>query len=289
MSDLNGQVAFVTGGASGIGRALARALGRRGMRIMLADIDDAGMSTAAVSLAAEAIEAECVHCDVADAESIGNARQAALDRFGSIHWLVNNAGVFCGGGAGSRSLEHWRWAINVNLMSVVSGVELFLPDLRKHPAKACILNTASVAGHVGYANALPYCTTKFAVAGYTESLHAQLAPEGIRVSALCPGFVNTRIAETQRYEQLPDAVSGPLAEAVASGMAPEVVAEFAVEQTLSGHLFIFTHPGTHAEIRNHAERVDQAFARTASSKLLATDPDAQRTASREDTERTVRE
>ena len=284
-TQLQGQVAFITGGASGIGLALAHALGARGMQVMIADIDESGMTGATGALAAQGIAADSVHCDVSDPASIAAAREATLRRFNAIHWLVNNAGVFSAGGAGDCSADQWQWAMNVNLMGVIRGVETFLPDLERHPQQACILNTASVAGHVAYANVLPYCTTKFAVVGYTESLHRQLAPRGMRVSVLCPGFVNTRIAETERYPQGCGAVSAPLADAVATGMSPDIVAECAVGEVLQGQLYVFTHPGTRDEVLGRFREIEAAFDRTQANPTIRSDADAQRPASREGTER----
>lgn len=280
MTDLTGKTAFITGGASGIGLALGGACARQGMNVMLADIDDGALHTSAADLADAGLELATTVCDVADSEALKAAAELTANRFGEVHMLFNNAGVFFTGGAGETSLERWRWAVDVNFMSVVYGVEAFLPLLRRHGEGGHIVNTASVAGHVGFAGTAAYAATKHAVVGYSESIAAQLQGEGIKVSVLCPGFVNTRIAETERYGE-DDADYSAVTAAVRSGMSADVVAEFTLEQALAGAMFIFTHPGTRGEVEARFPRISAAFDQTEASELINSDPDAQRVATKE--------
>lgn len=285
MKDLAGKVAFITGGASGIGLELARACATEGMKLMLADIDQVALDTVVAEFKAQGTEAAGVICDVSDVESLRAAANATIEQFGKVHLLANNAGVLVTGGAGETSLDTWRWAMDVNVMGVVYGVEVFLPLIRAHGEGGHILNTASVGGHAGFSGVLAYCTTKHAVVGYTDSLAAQLADENIGVSALCPGFVNTRIAETERYDENSNAAGDMdkgFVGAVESGMSPEVVGQFAIEQVKQGALFIFTHPGTRGEVEERFPRVSAAFDVTEASALINSDPDAKRIADKKD-------
>jgi NAD(P)-dependent dehydrogenase (short-subunit alcohol dehydrogenase family) len=281
MQNLESKVAFITGGASGIGLALARACGTEGMCVMVSDIDQASLDEAVAELRSMGIEAAAVICDVTSEPSLRAAADATIDRFGRVHMLVNNAGVFVAGGAGECSLDTWRWAMDVNVMGVVYGTEIFLPLIREHGEGGHILNTASVAGHVGSAGVLAYATTKHAVVGYTEALADQLKDENIGVSALCPGFTNTRIAETERFDGNREGEAGKesgFSEAVGAGMSPDVVARFAVEQVQKDALFIFSHPGTRGEIADRWRVISAAFDETDASELINSDPDSKRVA-----------
>ena len=200
MRDFEGKTAFVTGAASGIGLALARACGDQGMRVMLSDIDRPALDIAVSSLRDSGVDAAGVVCDVASEKSLREAADATIRQFDKVHLLINNAGVLVLGGAGETTLETWRRAMDVNVMSVVYGVEIFLPLMLAHGEGGHILNTASVGGHVGFAGVLAYSTTKHAVVGYSESLFGQLKEQDIGVSVLCPGFTSTRIAETGLFE-----------------------------------------------------------------------------------------
>ena len=291
MDSLENKVVFITGGASGIGFALARACGAEGMRVMLADIDQEALDNAVVQLNNEQVDAAGVICDVTSVESLRWAADATLERFGKVHMLVNNAGVLVVGGAGENSLDTWRWAMDVNVMGVVYGTETFLPLIREHGEGGHILNTASVGGHVGFSGVLAYATTKHAVVGYTESLADQLKAEGIGVSALCPGFTNTRIAETERFAGNRESEAGKdsgFAEAVDSGMSPDVVAKFTLEQIQQGALYVFTHPGTRGEVARRWPVISAAFDATDASEVINSDPDAKRMPTKEDVEKLYR-
>ncbi len=285
MKNLVGKVAFITGAASGIGLALARSSGELGMRVMLADIDQAALSDAVSQLRAERIEADGVICDVTSEQSLRAAAAATIERFGKVHLLVNNAGVLVVGGVGENSLETWRWAMDVNVMGVVYGTEIFLPLIRQHGEGGHILNTASVGGHVAFGGVLAYSTTKHAVVGYTEALADQLKEEGIGVSALCPGFTSTRIAETERFDGNQESTAGKdsgFVEAVEAGMSPEVVAKFTLEQIQQDALYIFTHPGTRDEVAGRWSVISKAFDVTDASEVINSDPDAQRIARKDE-------
>ena len=281
MIDLGGKVAFITGAASGIGLALARACAGQGMKVMMADLDAQGLYAQLQALLHAGMDVKAVQCDVTEVAAMRAAARTTIREFGKVHLLANNAGVFVEGGAGEVPLETWRWVVDVNFMSVVHGVETFLPLIRAHGEGGHILNTASMAGLVGFAGLAPYVATKHAVFGYSESLAGQLKSEGIGVSVLCPGFVNTKIADIGRYAASHVEQNNAEVEAsVRQGMSPEVVAEYALQQIQSDALYLFTHPGTREEAMERYQHIASAYDSTAASELINRDPDAQRAASK---------
>lgn len=252
ITDFRGKTAFVTGGASGIGLSMARAFGHAGMNVVLADIDAKAAAAAAQELGGEQIKAVPVRCDVTERAGVRAAALEAVAAFGKVHIVCNNAGVATGGPIGTVPEKDWDWIIDVNLKAVVYGTETFLPLIRSHGEGGHFVNTASMAGMVSPPGMEPYCATKFAVVAMSEGWAAQLAPESIGVSVLCPGFVRTRIHESGRARQDKyggagevDALgNGPseAAEAVLSGIEPDVVGQRVLEAVKAGETYIFTHP-----------------------------------------------
>jgi NAD(P)-dependent dehydrogenase (short-subunit alcohol dehydrogenase family) len=266
MRELKGRTAFVTGGASGIGLALAKTFAEAGMNVMLADIEAGALDRAVESLRNDAPHIRGVHCDVADADSVERAAKTTEQAFGRIHIVCNNAGVAAGGGIDVISLDNWRWVIDVNLMGVVHGIRSFLPRIRAHGEGGHIVNTASMAGLNSGIGFSPYVATKFAVVAMSEGLSQQLKPHGIGVSVLCPEFVRTRIGDSgrnrpARYGKTPVLDPGsPAAQTVAeiarrleAGLDPFDVAKRVLSAIREDELYIFTHP-------NMREAVDGRFA-----------------------------
>ncbi len=198
MQEFRDRVAVVTGGAGGIGRAMAGRFAAEGMRLVLADVDERALAGAVDDFRVGGAEAVGVRVDVSVAADVEALRDAALDAFGAVHLICNNAGV---GGSGivGAPLEVWEWVIGVNLWGVVHGVRTFLPLLLEQD-EGHIVNTASLAGLGGVPGLGIYCTTKFAVVGLSESLYYDLDGLGsqVGVSVLCPGFVQTQIGESAR-------------------------------------------------------------------------------------------
>ncbi len=266
MRELKGRTAFVTGGASGIGFALAKTFVEAGMNVMLADIEVGALDQAVANLRNEQTGISAIHCDVSDADSVERAAEATEQAFGRIHIVCNNAGVAAGGGIDVISLENWRWVIDVNLMGVVHGIRSFLPRIRAHGEGGHIVNTASMAGLSSGIGFSPYVASKFAVVAMSEGLSQQLKPHGIGVSVLCPEFVRTRIAESgrnrpARYGKTPVLEpASPAAETVAdiarrleAGLDPFDVAKRVFSAIREGELYIFTHA-------NMRQAVDGRFA-----------------------------
>jgi NAD(P)-dependent dehydrogenase (short-subunit alcohol dehydrogenase family) len=263
MRELAGKTAFVTGGAGGIGLAMAQAFAGAGMKVMIADIETDALRAAVESLRKITPDIEGTICDVADAASVERAAQATFDRFGHVHVVCNNAGVAAGGGIDHISLDNWRWVIDVNLMGVVHGIRSFLPHIRAHGEGGHIVNTASMAGMQGGLGFSPYGASKFAVVSMSEGLNMQLKPHGIGVSVLCPSYVRTKIGESGRNRPQRYGTSQPLdplspaaamvaeiARNLQAGLDPADVAARVLAAIRDDRLYIFTHPGMRAEVED---------------------------------------
>jgi len=280
MKEFRGRTAFVTGGASGIGLSMARAFGRAGMNVALADIDRDTASDAAKRLSHEQIKAIPVRCDVTERASIEAAAQEAIDAFGKVHVVCNNAGVAVGGPIGTVKERDWDWIIDVNLKGVVHGTEIFAPLIKSHGEGGHIVNTASMAGMVSPPGMEPYCATKFAVVAMSEGWYQQLAPMNIGVSVLCPGFVKTRIHESGRARQ--DKYGGigevdpgvgdtreQAAQNVLNGIDPDIVGNRVLEAIQNGELYIFTHPAMRPFVEARFQMILGAFDAASNSPALA--------------------
>jgi NAD(P)-dependent dehydrogenase (short-subunit alcohol dehydrogenase family) len=251
MQQLEDRVAVVSGGASGIGRALADRFAAEGMRLVLADVEEGALAATVAELEAAGASVVGVVADVASAADVATVRDRALEAFGAVHVVCNNAGVG-GGGIVDAPLALWEWTIGVNLMGVVHGVHTFLPLLLEQN-EGHIVNTASLAGLGGVAGLGVYCTTKFAVVGLSESLHHDLVARGseVGVSVLCPGFVQTRIGESTR--NAPATIAGwldrPDTQAMtefanaltAAGIAPSTVADAVLAAIVHRTFYIVPH------------------------------------------------
>ena len=205
MKDLAGRTAFVTGAASGIGLGIATALAQSGVKVMMCDIEQEALDKAIAGLKQTNADVDGVIADVSLKEQLQAAAERTVERFGKVHILVNNAGVGGGGRYGEWTDAGWEWTIGVNLMSVVWGIEIFGPLMESHGEGGHIVSTASIAGMLPATNP-PYNVTKFGVVALSEGLREELAPRGIGVSVLCPGFIRTRIMESAR--SVPDRFAG---------------------------------------------------------------------------------
>ncbi len=263
MRELAGKTAFVSGGAAGIGLAMAQAFAQAGMKVMLADIEQGALSAAVAGLREISPDVSGTLCDVADASSVERAAQAAFAAFGHVHVVCNNAGVAAGGGIDQISLDNWRWVIDVNLMGVLHGVRSFLPHIRGHGEGGHFVNTASMAGMQGGLGFSPYGASKFAVVSMSEGLHLQLKPHGIGVSVLCPSYVRTGIGNSGRNRPERYGASQPLdpaspaaamvaeiAKNLQAGLDPADVAARVLVAIRGDQLYVFTHPGMRAEVED---------------------------------------
>jgi len=216
MKDLAGKTAFITGAASGIGLGVATALAQRGVKVMMCDIERDALDRAAAGLKQTNADVDAVVADVSLKSELQAAAEATLARYGEVHILHNNAGVAGGGAYGAWTDAGWSWTIGVNLMAVVWGCEIFGPLIERHGQGGQIVNTASIAGLIsGSGNA--YNVTKYGVVALSEGLRVELAPRGIGVSVLCPGFIRTQIVDSAR--NLPERFAGALPSRPAPGQA----------------------------------------------------------------------
>jgi NAD(P)-dependent dehydrogenase (short-subunit alcohol dehydrogenase family) len=253
MKELAGKTAFVTGAASGIGLGIATALAQAGAKVMLCDIEEAALSAALAQLRRTNVDVDGVKADVSFKVELAAAAEATMARYGKVHILVNNAGVSGGGPYGTWTEASWNWTMGVNLMATIWGIELFGPLIEHHGEGGHIVSTASIAGLIsGSSNA--YNVSKYGVVALSEGLRRELAPRGIGVSVLCPGFIRTQILNSRRnlprrfaeaFQPMPTA--GPLAERVnmirerlSQGIDPLYVGELVREGVEKDLPYIFT-------------------------------------------------
>ena len=252
MENLRGKVAVITGGASGIGKAVAERAASEGMKLVLADIEEPVLEETARGLLARGAEVLAVATDVADAASVRELRDRALTRYGGVHLVHNNAGVGVGGPIWEVTEEEWRWILGVNLWGVIHGINAFVPLLLEQ-GEGHVVNTASVAGLSATPGLGPYTATKHAVVAISESLFKDLRAAGapIGVSVLCPAFVQTGIAQSDRNrpDWAPDHDPEAAAERtsfiqamVDAGIEPQTVADRVLDAVHDGTFYILTHP-----------------------------------------------
>ncbi len=277
MKDLQGKVAVITGGASGIGRAVAERAAGEGMKIVLGDIEEGPLKEAVDELSSRGAETLGVVTDVSDAASVRALRDRTLDRFGAVHLVHNNAGIGLGGPIWEVSEEDWRWILGVNLWGVINGVAAFVPALIEQ-GEGHVVNTASIAGLIAAPFLGPYNATKQAVVAISETLYKDLQAVGapVGVSVLCPGFVRTRIAESERNRppwapgrDVPgaDELRGAVRSMVDGGIDAGAVAERVIDAVRADTFYILTHPELDDAIATRFE--DIMVGRPPSSTMIA--------------------
>ena len=271
MRDFEGKVAVVTGGASGIGFAMANRFAQEGMKIVLADIEEPALDAAVTKLRQQELDVLGVVTDVSKPESIEQLAQRTIEAYGKVHVLCNNAGV---GGAAANgiweaTLQDWRWAMNVNVWGVIYGVHAFVPIMIEQDEEAHVVNTASMAG-LAQGNRI-YSVTKHAVVALSEALHDGLRMQDtkVRCSVLCPGLTNTRLmfAARNRPEDLrnyaDEAPSPAQLERSANskrmveehGLPPERTADIVLQAIKDGQFYILTHDDYDDVIRERMENI----------------------------------
>jgi NAD(P)-dependent dehydrogenase (short-subunit alcohol dehydrogenase family) len=272
MDQFKGKTAFVTGGASGIGLALCRAFGQRGMNVALADIEAAACAKAVETLHNEGVKVIGMTCDVSDREALAQAAAKAFSEFGNVHILCNNAGVSRAGPIEGIATSDWDWVIGVNLKGLIHGLQIFLPHMKAHGEQGHIVNTASMNGVAGTALAGPYCATKFATVGISEVLAAELQDGPLGVSVLCPSWVKTRMLDNGRNR--PAQFGGPIsldmdgrnaernkryAQALESGLDPADVAQLVIGAIETRRLYVFTHAENRPDVERRFDRMMDGF------------------------------
>ncbi|HEU4367209.1 MAG TPA: SDR family NAD(P)-dependent oxidoreductase [Methylomirabilota bacterium] len=264
MDELEGKVAVVTGGGSGIGRALALALAREGTRVVVADVDEAAMETVAREARGHGVEALAVPTDVTDLGQVQALADRAWRAFGGVHVLCNNAGVAAWGGLERATHRDWQWVLGVNLWGVIHGVEAFVPRMIAGGQRGHIVNTASMAGLIASQGLGVYNTSKYAVVGLSETLAKDLKPYGIGVSVLCPMGVETRIRDSERSRPAalrnePGMESTAAVELIGRSLAPATVARMVLAAIRRGELYVITHDEGLEPLRRRFERMQRSI------------------------------
>ncbi|HEY3817722.1 MAG TPA: SDR family NAD(P)-dependent oxidoreductase [Polyangiaceae bacterium] len=230
----------VTGAASGLGRAIACELASRGARVVLADIDEAGLAETARLVEQRGGTARAVKCDVSKIDDMRRLHGEATSWLGDVDLLVNNAGVAVGGLVGEVPLEDWAWIVGINQWGVIYGCHLFLPAMKRR-STGHVLNVASIAAFACGAEMGPYNVTKAAVVALSETLAGELAGSGVGVTVLCPFFFTTNIAKHSRSHGT--SVSPQLVEDMMkkTSVQAEGVARRALAGCEKDRLYVFPH------------------------------------------------
>jgi NAD(P)-dependent dehydrogenase (short-subunit alcohol dehydrogenase family) len=263
------RVAVVTGGAGGIGSAMARAFAARGAKIVLADLDEKSLAGVTRDFEKSGAQVLGVPTDVSKPESVEALAEATLRKFGAVHLVCNNAGIATFGPIATSTRKDWEFTMNVNFWGVVNGVQSFVPRLIAQNQGGHVVNTASMAGLVGMRWLGVYCASKFAVVGLTESLYVELRDQGIGVSVLCPMIVQTNINENS-LRMRPAALRNPegadlpqfggsAPPMVGGTIQPEELARRVVRAIERRELYILTHPEQREILKRRAGRLDAAF------------------------------
>ena len=265
MDAFRNRVAVVTGGASGIGAAMARAFAARGAKLVRAAIDEAALARAAREHAGRGTPVLAVPTDVSRRESVEALAEAAWKHFGAAHLVCNNAGIATFGEIARAPHEDWEFTMAVDFWGVVHGVESFVPRMIEQGQGGHVLNTASMAGLVGMQGLGVYCAAKFAVVGLSEALQRELKPHRIGVSVLCPMIVATRIGENslrlrpKALQDVPTPPAPPEGSMVGSTVSADDVARRVVRAIERGDLYVLTHPEQREILRRRAQKLDAVF------------------------------
>jgi len=261
MREFKGKVAVVTGAGSGVGSGICAALARRGAAVVAADIDAEAAERTAAGIAGDGGRAIAVATDVCSRTSVEALARRAESELGGVDIVCNNAGVLVGGPMQEISEDDWQWLWSVNVMGVVHGCHVFAPMLIERGG-GHIVNTASVGGFLSFSTLATYCTTKFAVIGFSEALQMELAERGVGVSILCPGKVHSNLdnADRLRPERFADAggTSKELGD-LGDGMDPLEVGEHVARGIETEAPYIFTHPEFKALIEERFNKVLDSF------------------------------
>lgn len=262
---------MVTGAASGIGRGLAERCVREGMKVVLADVDEAALIETARQIRDNGGTALAVRTDVSRFEEVEALADRTIEAFGAVHLLFNNAGVGGGSLTWETTLKDWQWVLGVNLWGVIHGIRVFLPIMLDQGTPAHVVNTSSVAGLLSGPGAAAYKVSKHGVVTLSETLYHELTLQGAKVgvSVLCPSFVRTRIMEAERNR--PAHLSNRPEEEVRTpdhqmwfeffkmkveqGMPPEEVADQVMEAVRTEKFYILTHPDHKPMIERRLEDV----------------------------------
>ena len=265
MRDLEGRVAFITGGGSGVGLGMAKAFVAAGMRVAIADIRADHLEAATAELEGTVLP---VQLDVTDRTAFARTAEVVERELGNVHILCNNAGINLFNDIADATYQDWDWVLGVNLGGVVNGVVTFVPRIKAHGEGGHIVNTASMAALVAGPGAGIYTTAKFAVHGLSDALRWSLLPHGIGVSMVCPGLVKSKIYESDliRPPELSTDVTPADADFMRilpglheAGMEPDEIGEKVVRAIRENRFYVFTHPDHREELRGIFDEIIGSF------------------------------
>jgi NAD(P)-dependent dehydrogenase (short-subunit alcohol dehydrogenase family) len=263
--DVEGRVAFITGGGSGVGLGMARAFVAAGMRVAIADIRADHLEAAIAELGGEA---HAIRLDVTDREAFARAADETERVLGRVHVLCNNAGVNLFNDIAEATYQDWDWVLGVNLGGVVNGIVTFVPRIKAHGEGGHVVNTASMAAFVAGPGAGIYTTAKFAVHGLSDSLRWSLLPHGIGVSMVCPGLVKSKIYESDltRPPELSTQTTPADPEFMRilpglheAGMEPDEIGDKVLRAIRRNDFYVFTHPDHREELQAIFDETIAAF------------------------------
>ena len=273
MEVISGKAAFITGGASGLGLAMAQSLAGAGMKVAIADVQEDALASAHEAFTESNAEVITLKVDVTDRQALEAAADEAEAAFGRIHVVCNNAGVAASGNIKDHSFQDWDWLMGVNLEGVINGIQVFTNRILSHGEGGHIVNTASMAGLLPIAALSIYNTTKFAVVGLSEAIAQDLAEFNVGVSVLCPGFVNTNIYTSERNRPSTfggeEASSFNLPENSSQGVSfdgmiePSMVGDMVLHAIQTNELYIFSHPEFQEHVTERHQAMLTAFERWA--------------------------
>ena len=276
MDEFKDRVVVITGAGSGFGREFARIGAKLGMKLVLADVQQDALDLVKAELEAQGASVLAQRCDVRHAAEVQALADAAMEKFGVVHLLFNNAGVGSGGLVWENTQADWEWVLGVNLWGVIHGVRIFTPLMlasakQDSAYRGHIVNTASMAGLLNAPTMAVYNVSKHAVVALSESLYQdlQLVDAPIGASVLCPYFVPTGISQSQRNR--PDDVQNTAApttsqlaaqamsdKAVSSGkVSAQQVAEWTFDAVRNNRFYVFSHPGALAGVQTRMEDILQ--------------------------------
>jgi NAD(P)-dependent dehydrogenase (short-subunit alcohol dehydrogenase family) len=271
MQNFHNKVAVITGGASGIGRALAEQCVQEGATVVLADIEEAALAETAQALTEQGGTVLPVRTDVSQPAEIERLAQQTLQTFGAVHLLFNNAGVTGFGAGGSvwkSKTADWEWVLGVNLWGVIHSLRTFVPIMLAQESEGYIVNTASMAGLISGEPSASYQVSKHAVVALSENLYHSLARQHakLKTAVLCPGWVNTRALDSERNRPSPlrverqmrpeqAALMQTLQQRLANGLPPSQVASQVFAAMRAGQFYILTHPELKELVRQRMEDI----------------------------------
>ena len=253
MKDFKNKVAVITGGSSGIGKAITGRCLQEGMRVVLAGINLDNLRAAEKELAAPSGMILCVRTDVSKPEDVQFLADKTIDAFGGVHLLVNNAGVYAGTTIWESTPHDWEWVLRVNLWGTLYCLRTFVPIMLAAETECHIVNVSSIAGLMTFPGWGPYKVTKASQIMISETLYAELTAHeaNIGVSVLCPGFVKTSIPNAARNRppeffetSIDEDIERGIREGVDSGVPPEAILDPLFEGIRAKQFYIFTHPGS---------------------------------------------